>query len=303
MPANDLDAYGRDYDPEEAAAIADGAIRASDLYVLRRDPLRARAVEGGRAAAVRLGVDAGRFYCGHVFAELCARAEAAGERRPRVGFIHVPPDRGCGARAEGDARLHARAVNIAQIGRVVATALREMAGETGNWSAILSGFGPFEGVVDNPTAAFVGEGAAVAAAVALAFPGAAWTGSTRRGAAAEIHDFMVPGARPRRLEVIAGVLALATSAAEAAAGRYVGPARIAAEVEGLWTAAGAAGPTVALGLGVDSSQLGGALPPTFKIEVQTWGWQGEGGRRRNTDLARAFLEVRGRGEGLLDFEA
>lgn len=155
MDAVDLDAYGRDYCPEPGARVADGAIRSGDRHVGAHDPLRAVAIAScGAAADVQLGVDPGRFYCADQFANLI---EIGAELAIPVGFIHVPPDRSTGAVAAGAGHLYARSAGAEQCARVLATALRGMFEETYDGTVVVTGFGPFVGVADNPTAAFVGD--------------------------------------------------------------------------------------------------------------------------------------------------
>lgn len=308
MTPQELDAYGRDYDPDDAHAIADAAIRASDRYVLRRDLLHAAAVaDTGEVADVRLGVDPGTFFCGHHLANLCDLADAASPR-PLVGFVHVPPDRATGPHAAGDPRLHPRPASLDQLARVVATALRHLPAPAGDWHILLTGFGPFEGVADNPTAAFVGDPRALARALALAFPGAAIVASRPSSdLPGAHHTFALPD--DRRLHLLAAVLPLAATDADALAGRYVDPERVDHLTRTHWREAGPHGPDAALGLGVDSSQIGGPLPPTFKIEVQTRGWRRAHTRARTTTdayrrdpaLALAFLRARERADDLLLF--
>lgn len=301
-----LDAYRRDYVGGDPAA-ADHGIRASDAYVDARDPLRAYARAGPHAAAVRLGVDPGTFFCGAQLAELLrlrGRPDLAGVR---VGFIHVPPDRATGPLAA--AALHDRATNLEHAAAVVAIALRGCAPPGG--ALLLTGFGPFRGVADNPTAALVDGPRHLDRAVALAHPGASIERARDlavAGLAATERRYHLPGPA-RSLSLFAATLPLAATDRDALAGRYASPevvaARFADLLAAVCSARGGAPPDAIVSLGVDSTQLAGLRPPTFKVETQTRGWHQGGGVpnpfARDLTLARVFLAARRRREPPLDY--
>jgi len=125
---------------------------------------------------VRESVDAGAYYCAHLLwvgataalASSDVLRDKAGD--PMVGFLHVPTDpwtlldSGDGAPAR-----HAHTV------WVVAAALRgwgEGAGQVRPLRTLVTGFGSFRDVVNNPSGAFVRTASALQAAVARAWPAA-----------------------------------------------------------------------------------------------------------------------------------
>lgn len=315
MDEVDLDAYGRDYRPEGGPGVTDLGIRASDRYVGQRDLLRGRAAGSGAVADVQLGVDPGTFYCGDQLAALIALAR---EHKLLAGFIHVPPDRSTSARAAAAVHLHARGPNLEQCARVVAVALRGMVEETCDATIVLTGFGPFLGVADNPTTAFVSEPAHLERALRLAFP------DVRGEAVAAISD---PHGAPLglrrsfrrsdgegRIRLVTAVLALAASPEEALAGRYFDTDTTAANFRRLIAATIAAdegaAPAGVISLGVDSGQIVRAARPAFRIETQTRGFHsGErrgrtatDGFQRTLELARIFMRARSRGDDILSFD-
>jgi hypothetical protein len=128
---------------------------------------------------VRESDDAGRYYCAHAlfFGHLAVERGIAPLVRdehgdPLVGFLHVPPDpqtRGAASDASDDDERHGatrRVVAAALAGwvRVLARALEDEPARV-----VLTGFGSFRDVVDNPTGAFVRSRDDVEAALALAF--------------------------------------------------------------------------------------------------------------------------------------
>jgi hypothetical protein len=306
---DDLDAYGRDYRPDDGTSVGDGGVRSGDRYVARHDPLRLVVEgEGGEQADVQLGVDPGVFYCADQLANLIELARA---RAVVTGLIHVPPDRSTGAAAAAAAHLHPRAATLEQCARVVAVALRGMADRTGEGAIVVTGFGPFLGVADNPTAAFVTDAAILERTVQHALPGARagacvplFTGAG--GPPAHRRAYVAPDGS-RALELVTAVLALAAAPADALAGRYFDTDTTARNfrllIEAVTRERALAG---VLSLGVDSGQARRAARPAFRVETQTRGFhQGSRGRtasdafQRTLDLARIFLHAKVRGEGLL----
>jgi hypothetical protein len=293
------------------------------------DSLSLRAVvraSGGEQAWLRLGADPGGFFCGALFADLLmARREGLLAAQTCVGFLHVPPDQACSAAAAASPRLCSRAVNLEMIGRVLGSLLcRDLLVGPQDRRVLITGFGPFEGVCDNPTAAFVGDAGAIDSMIALASPEAARSG--RREAfflegeaeAADAVSGWVDRFRAaegaQTIEVVTGLLPLAREAREALAGRYRPLAEVEAGISALLAAARAAGPLDAvISLGVDSGQIAGdgAEAPVFKVETQTWGWQRgrERGRSSSAEPQRCFdlgaivARARARGDvGLVRWE-
>lgn len=129
-------------------------------------------------ATVEHGTDPGDFYCEHIFFTAqreAARAassvvkNAAGEKL--VGFLHVPPDDWTG----GGGAKYAQADRHRATREVVGAALRgyfqdaAAAVRTDPVKVLLTGYGPFESVVDNPTGDFVSHTANIDAALKAAF--------------------------------------------------------------------------------------------------------------------------------------
>ncbi|MDB5099272.1 MAG: hypothetical protein JWM80_3693 [Cyanobacteria bacterium RYN_339] len=123
-------AYRLGYQPAPITAPQDQGIRASDAYVAAHDPLRARVGE----ADLALGVDPGTYFCGGL-------AHWLAHTGRRGGFIHVPP---------GSTPV--------ELAAVVALALEALHAATPFRTALVTGFGPFPGVPENPTAAFIAAG-------------------------------------------------------------------------------------------------------------------------------------------------
>lgn len=100
---------------------------------------------------VTTSTNAGSYYCAHAFFMLARWAERTPEARG-VGFLHVPAD----PETTGDGRPQARRHDATHA--VVAAALRGLLDHEGadELRVLLTGYGPFQGVVDNPTGAFVG---------------------------------------------------------------------------------------------------------------------------------------------------
>jgi hypothetical protein len=303
---DDLDDYGRDYVPQAAAGVADHAIRGGDRYVGRRDLLRAVAVaDSGAEADVQLGVDPGTFYCADQLANLIALAGEPAFAGVLTGFIHVPPDRSTGAAAAAATHLLARADNLQQCARVVAAAVRELSEGTDGSTVVLTAFGPFAGVIDNPTAAFVGDVDHLDRAARLAVPGLTPVEREPLGAAT-LHRYAGEG---RRLALATAVLPLAATAADALAGRYFDPDATAANFRRvIGEVARVQPPRAIVSLGVDSGQVLRPARPAFRVETQTRGFHGvTRGRtasdayQRHLELARVFLRARARGDGPLRF--
>lgn len=150
-PEARLRAYRAGYVPTAAAAPQDAGVRGADAHVAAFDPLRgwvAHPAWPAHPADVALGVDPGTYFCGGL-----AHALAARGGRAATAFIHVPPD----------AALPRPAL-LDLLGLVVAGCLAALGADRPPGPVLLTGFGPFPGVADNPTAAFVGDAARVAAA-------------------------------------------------------------------------------------------------------------------------------------------
>jgi pyrrolidone-carboxylate peptidase len=101
--------------------------------------------------------NAGNYYCAHAFYVLARWSEEAAKvrgRAPGVGFLHVPADDATTGDAPATGARHEKT------GAVLAAALRgvlEARAERGDVRVLLTGYGPFQGVVDNPTGAFVSD--------------------------------------------------------------------------------------------------------------------------------------------------
>jgi hypothetical protein len=106
--------------------------------------------------AIAASFDAGGFYCEHaLFASLEAarRFGTAGGTASKVGFLHVPDDE------PAYARPGPRPTEVT-LG-VLARMLRPFHERGRSSRILLTGFGPFASVVDNPTGALVADVAAM----------------------------------------------------------------------------------------------------------------------------------------------
>jgi pyrrolidone-carboxylate peptidase len=135
--------------------------------------------------------DAGGFYCEHAFFTAQEVAAAAGVQRnrhgePLVGFLHVPgaADRWLTGTLPADAaRRHGRTRSV--VGRALAGFTSDIlaAGLAADEPVrlLVTGFGPWGAVLDNPTGDFVSRAANLQAALASGFgerflPGSAGPG-------------------------------------------------------------------------------------------------------------------------------
>lgn len=126
---------------------------------------------------VRESDDAGRFYCAHALfsGHLAAERGLApilsdDEEEPLVGFLHVPPDQrtvDLEAPLESDRHQDTAVVVAAALAGFAAPLLRREARDTVR--VVVTGFGAFRDVKDNPTGAFVRSRAALERSLALAF--------------------------------------------------------------------------------------------------------------------------------------
>lgn len=190
---------------------------------------------------VRRSRDAGAYYCAHTLFALHHRPPStvlkAEDGQPLAGFLHVPPD----PSTTGERNAPPPNDRFADLRPVVAWALagleamaRPQLGAGEHWSVLLTGFGAFRDVTDNPTGAFVQNLDEVARAVAQAF------GNAARGDDRVSSDSVV--VVPRLLPVDDRLLnAKAANSLEALCEEY--------------------GPHSVLSLGVSRS-------PTFDIETQ-----------------------------------
>ena len=216
-PAACLDAYRGSYALDGSQAPLDAGVRAADAHVEAHDPLRGVVSHDawpGVVADVALGVEPGTYFCGGLAHALAARGGA------RVGFIHVPPD-----------AVLPRPALLDLLGEVVSGVLAALEVQRPVARVLLTGFGPFPGVPDNPTAAFAGDGSRTAAACA---------------------------GRPH-LAVVLRLAALDGTAYEAMA-------PVLAQLE---AAIATSRPDVVLALGVDSRQA--LARPRFTLETQSRG--------------------------------
>jgi hypothetical protein len=139
-------------------------------------------IEGPGLPPTLESTHAGGYYCAHTW--FVANRHAATSRvakdddgDPMIGFLHVPPDpwtlgAGAGANdAPGPRDERHRATE-----RVVAAALRgwleqlDAASQAGGLAVVVTGFGPFKEVVDNPTGALCGDSDAMRRVLDLALP-------------------------------------------------------------------------------------------------------------------------------------
>lgn len=131
----------------------------------------------GRQPAVTHSGDAGGFYCEHAFFTAQEVAATASVRRNGhgellVGFLHVPgsADRWLtGAHPPDPAKRHGRTRRV--VGRALAGFVTEILAsglpQDEPIRLLVTGFGPWGAVVDNPTGDFVRESANLEAALAL----------------------------------------------------------------------------------------------------------------------------------------
>ena len=115
--------------------------------------------------AVRVSTDAGHFYCNHMLwaiSQWAAQPDSSVGRNahgePLIGFLHVPGDdattvAGSVGYARKQAQSELRSVVGAAVLGLVAEAVR--AGVVGPVRVLLTGYGNWGLVTDNPTAAFV----------------------------------------------------------------------------------------------------------------------------------------------------
>jgi pyrrolidone-carboxylate peptidase len=173
--------------------------------------------------------DAGGFYCEHAFFTAQTLGPGCGVRRNRhgeslVGFLHVPGahDRWmmAGSSATADpGRRHARTRIV--VGRALAGFAADLHGadvaaadpDSGDpLRLLLTGYGPWGGVTDNPTGDFVGSATQLASALAHGFGprllNSAVLGGALQGAMAQVLslDLLVAPERSCRLLVCGWVL-------------------------------------------------------------------------------------------------
>lgn len=124
---------------------------------------------------VRRSDDAGAFFCAHTLFALHHAPPSSLLRRdggePLAGFLHVPPDPWTMSNAPAP-----KAERFAALGLVASWAMagletmaRPLLGEGEAWRLLLTGFGPFRDVTNNPTGAFIANADALQRSVALAF--------------------------------------------------------------------------------------------------------------------------------------
>lgn len=126
--------YREGYSSAGAGAL-DAGVRAADAYVAAHDPLRAEVRHPawpGMVCDLALGVDPGTYFCGGLAAHL-------GSVGVPAGFVHTP----------NDGNLPRAA--LLDLMEVVAA---RCAAALGGGRVLVTGFGRFPGVPDNPTAAF-----------------------------------------------------------------------------------------------------------------------------------------------------
>ncbi len=128
---------------------------------------------------VYASTNAGNYYCGHLFYLLSRWALQADGRG--AGFLHVPADRWTtGAPAAPATDRHARTRVV------IAAALRGIADAGVHQRVLVTGYGAFSGVVDNPTGAFVASSQQLSAALSRSV-GAARVGSDTDAGLPTLH--------------------------------------------------------------------------------------------------------------------
>jgi len=164
--ANDVSAPGIGFGSDENRVTLVGRDSAEDLPRLAKDAVADRILDRvaaglvARARAARTvlverprvvrSLDAGGYYCEHTY---FSAARAAAARGARVGFLHIPDDDEAHRLAEEPRGfLERQRENRAVVARFVRGLLAE---ERLPSRLVLTGFGPFKAVVDNPSGAFV----------------------------------------------------------------------------------------------------------------------------------------------------
>jgi hypothetical protein len=214
-------------------------------------------------APVRLSTHAGDFYCGHCYflAQQAAADPAAGvvhvAGAPLVGFLHLPEDapaRGGGGRGRGQgaARFVATSAVVAAALAGTVDAAAVATGDAAPVRVLLTGFGPWGVITDNPSGAFVADGEALDATLAAAFPALTW----RPGAAGERRARVATARGPRELQVRPAVLPVSDAAIDG------GPRSIGGLIAA-WR------PHAVLSLGVRSRPWAGApFDTAFDVELR-----------------------------------
>lgn len=301
-------AYQRGYTPpavpddNDQGRTPDGGIVGGEAYVQQKDPLKATVQAGGKSAAVCLGVDPGTFFCGGQ-AKLLADLKASYPGM-KTGFIHVPPDK-----QAGGPHLATRSENLAMMAQVLARTVRGLVGESGDKAILLTGYGPFEEVQDNPTQAFLQhrDGSPSKANLDRVMTHAFGPGAAARSVPVRGEDDSVVGYRytvgNRQIALMAGCMQLAPDPKAALCGNYFQDmAPVARQFHQVFDQAVLANrgktPDAVISLGVDSTQreLKPGQKPSFKIETQAQGFYQEAADQgfspvpvANHDLARIWL--------------
>lgn len=303
-------AYQRGYTPpavpddEDQGRMPDGGIIGGEAYVQQKDPLRASVKAGSKTADVCLGVDPGTFFCGgqaKLLADL--KREYPGLK---TGFIHVPPDQQTG---EVTSAVASRPENMAMMAQVLGRTVRGLAGNSGDRSILLTGFGAFENVLENPTQAFLQSpgGEPNKGNLDRVMTHAFGPGSAAKSVALRGEDDAVMGYRytvgDRQIALLAGCMQLAPDSKAALCGTYFPDmAPVARQFHQVFDQAVLANqgktPDAVISMGVDSTQreLKPGQKPSFKIETQAQGFYQEAADRNfspvpvaNHDLARVWL--------------
>jgi pyrrolidone-carboxylate peptidase len=169
----------------------------------------------GRAADVVRGTgDMGNYYCEHAFFALQGLAAQPGSSIQRdgvgqamVGFLHVPDYAG------SQPLRHAATAEV--VGLAVAGYMRNALARSssGPVRMLLTGYGPFAGISNNPTGDFVATQANLIAAVQRGFPGARFTGCEQQGTAQTLSFRITDSSgRPRDFQLRAQALPVADRA-------------------------------------------------------------------------------------------
>lgn len=291
-------------DDNDQGRTPDGGIVGGEAYVEQKSPLRATVQVGAKSAAVCLGVDPGTFFCGGQ-AKLLADLKRTYPGM-QTGFIHVPPDQQSGGVAP---QLATRAENHAMMAQVLGKTVRGLAGDAGDKSILLTGYGPFEEVQDNPTQAFLQnrDGSPNKGNLDRVMTQAFGPGSAAKSVPLRGEDDSIVGYRytvgNRQIALLEGCMQLGPSHQAAVCGTYfpdMGP--VARQFDRVFDQAVLANqgrtPDAVISMGVDSTQreLKTGQKPSFKIETQAQGFYQEAPDPNfspvpvaNHDLARIWL--------------
>lgn len=157
---------------------------------------------GTGALTVVRGDDPGDYYCEHVFYTAGRAAAAPGssivrnaDGEPLVGFLHVPGDAytETSTKPPSQAERHTKSREV--IAAAIAGYVNEVPASERNVRVLLSGFGPFESIVNNPTGDFTQNRENIDAAMASAFAAAPGTIVARSSRSYDLQYTLSDGRR------------------------------------------------------------------------------------------------------------